>query len=793
MSAPNSFVDAFPDPSGSIVKTFFTSTDVTEKTWSSAKLLADADDTTFWTVVANHRRLGAALTNLITAADVSHSSSSAAQRKSVTKENEASLCALVIRLATTTQYCTEEKGVLPADMARRLDAVLPLPSLFPTAVMLFRKSGAAASIVLTSLFLLNPSYLCRLQLHLSSWFDQVNRLATRCQAEMLRGRYQRLSGDVLPLFELMYRTTKHLWAMLQSVPFIADYVPVTRTLRSLRIVFDVVSPALQHFVMTCEALQTRRDVLSKANALTVNTVLNASSILLLFHTFNRPRGQRDWVLGRIPKATYESLEAFMAQYVRGTPERLLASLDHGRHVHTLMHQLSQPLDNGEDAQVGQVILSLFEPISDSKDLSQLMLATRKRFGESVLLQLVQEGVSLDALLSARFVTPEEAATLGASEDSIRRAMAGLPTEEPAPEKRSPAPVAAKAAAPAKAKEKEKAKEETDPLVDMVAEVFPHFNRHGIRAALNYYNNDSEQFILDASIENIPPHLFSQVTAPSTEEAIAHAEVPAQAAANAAIAENMEVNCGARSGSRSEHLTADDFADDADMADEQLYLGRDLYELITGSDRDNDAYHEDGADQEDGGGAAADYQDYASYRKAEAGELYGGAAGGVSGAGAFGNGIDDEMRERIRMLTEMMYDDELDDAQMGEMRAVNNGGTDTDEEDEVAGGDGGGYARDDAYGNRGGAAPPAAAGEYRGPVREGAAQESNAPPPRSEYDAKQFRTRMARERSKAVKEKAAQRDDERAAYSKKQKTSKHQKGGGGGKNALTRAFKKGTVM
>lgn len=41
---------------------------------------------------------------------------------------------------------------------------------------------------------------------------------------------------------------------------------------------------------------------------------------------------------------------------------------------------------------------------------------------------------------------------------------------------------------------------------MVKDVFPHFTVDGICTALSFYNHDVQQFILDASMDNLPPHL-----------------------------------------------------------------------------------------------------------------------------------------------------------------------------------------------------------------------------------------------------------------------------------------------
>lgn len=55
---------------------------------------------------------------------------------------------------------------------------------------------------------------------------------------------------------------------------------------------------------------------------------------------------------------------------------------------------------------------------------------------------------------------------------------------------------------------------------MVKDVFPHFTVNGIRTALSFYHHDVEQFILDASMDNLPPHLAPTLI--SNDDAIAAA-------------------------------------------------------------------------------------------------------------------------------------------------------------------------------------------------------------------------------------------------------------------------------
>lgn len=727
---PVTFVEAFPDEDGAICRSFFSSTDTSEKTWAHTRLLAEADDVTFWTVVANHSTLHSVLRNLVMAVEHAHSSSSVSQSHAVKRQDEVHLGSIVVRLSSGTESC-RKRNVDSADMAHRLQALLPLSVLFPAAVMLLRRSEVAASVATTSLMLLNPAYLCRISVYLSTWYEQVNRSATRCLSELQRGRFQRMSGDILQLFEHTYRGVKQLWCMLQCAPFLVDYIPLARTLRALRIVVDVISPLLQHFLLLCAELATRRDVLSRANSVIINASLNASSIMIFFHTYCGAGGIRTWLAPQAVRNASNAVSEYMRRYAQGVPQALLAHPKTGTIPH-LLHQLHPPLEDGDDAFIGKVLLGLLDDIADSRDFSAVFSksGTRQRYGQLVLMELVNQGVRIDDMLLHKLITSSEAQKLGASEDTIQRSLAGERVANTSswaagaiegPAAGSPLPSADTAL-------------EEDPLVVMVKDIFPHFSAIGIRTALNFYNNDPEQLILDASMENLPPHLVHQLSA------------SAAAASATASTENLfpteEISLA------SHHvvsLITADFDDQVTSLDLQLFLGNDLYELVTGTDDDDDT--------------ATVYHDQVAYRKEEAPEAK---------YDAFN--IEEDMKDRIRMLNEMMYEDELDDG-AEELRIGGQGAGDTDS--------------DDGYPCLPGVPSPANLQAESGlPQTANAAHRRRA---HDDYDEKRFQVQRAKERTEHAKAKQSERNA--PTYTQKAKT---RKGEGISRNAVTRAYKKGKV-
>ncbi|CBZ39031.1 hypothetical protein, conserved [Leishmania donovani] len=782
----SSLQDAFPDGGGAVCSTFFSSVDLSEKLWAGIERLAEADDLTFWIVVANHDRLPVVLVNVITAVDHAHSSHSRAQRKAVPPNGEQRVIEILIRLATSTDLCLR-RHVDPASLATRLSVLLPWKVLFPVSLLLLRHSGAAASVTVTSLILLNPGYLCTLNTFMPTWWDGVNRFSVRCARELQRGRFQRQPGDILSSFEQVYRITKQLWAAVQCAPFLSDYMSLPRTLRALRVIVDVLSPVLQHFIMVCDELTPRRPILSRANSVIVNAAINTSSALLLYHTYavQGPHRRQDadgFCVPQLINRTYSHLREYLRQHGRGFVEETLQAYGNGSLL-GLIHYLYPPArfadDAGEKA-LGQVMLTLTKDISDSNDFAEAVHGSRQRFFELLLLEVVRQGVHIDDLLARHLVTTEEASKLGASEGTLTNALAGLPASNavaeaaladpsPAPTSPSPAPAATDIV--------------DDPLVAMVMEVFPQFSAAGVRTALNFYSNDVEQFIMDASVENLPPHLVGPLTASAQSDAELAAALAAQeAGVEDAAAPATSIHAAESPATRADasaHLALYDFDDNFDPDALYRLMGRDLYEML--ADSDGDAGYADGGANDD------EVEDETAYKiTMNDPQSY--------MSDAFD--IDEEMKMKIRVLNEIMYEDELDDGQQDVHLA---GGDIIDDASDSDGDDNGGGGRRGRERRRGGGGVDGYAPGYLDTEtwaavegQERAAASAASPPqqraPRDEYHDKRYHEKRSKDRLARTKQIQSERNERVPAYANKKKTSKAK--AGGSKGSLQRAVRRG---
>lgn len=789
--------DCFPDADGAICSTFFSSVDLSDKLWAGVERLAHADDVTFWTVLANHEKLSVVLLNVVTAVDHAHSSHSKAQRRAVTAESERHVIEIITRIVTATEPCAR-RGVDPASLAARLGVLFPWKLLLPASLMLLRHSGAAASVIVSSLTLLNPGCLCTLNSYMPSWWDSLNRLAVRCSHELQRGRYQRLPGDILASFEQVYRLTKQLWAVVQCAPFLSDYMSLSRTLRSLRIIVDVLSPILQHFIIVCDELSARRAILSRANSVIVNAAINTASVMLLFHTYTMQGSQTNnrecSCAPQIANATYSRLREHLQQYAQGYTHYMLQVTQKQPFV-GLIHHLcpsARARDTTGEQALGQVLLSLTQEMADSNDFAEAARGTRQRFFELLLLDMVRQGVHIDELLAQHLVTPEEASKLGASEDAVTRALAGLPSADaaaaaspipsPAPEVASatPGPAAPTAAAAS-------AEMVDDPLVAMVMDVFPQYSPAGIRAALNFYSNDVEQFILDASMENLPPHLVGPLTAAGPSDAEVAAAVAAQDERAGSVSPETTTPTAGVLGNASAHLQSNDY-DDA-FQPEMLYrlLGRDLYELVTDSDADDGAAEvmrhsgEGGGDDDDDNANRVDDVEYKITMNDPCTYM----------SDAFD--IDEEMKAKIRLLNEVVYEDEFDDGQQDVHLAGGDIVDDADDDDD----DGHDDDRNNNRGRRGRGHRGGAPEKSNSPAQPTHADSSASPAPAAaapqraphdEYHDKRYHEKRAKDRAMRTKQIQAERGERVPAYASKKKTSKTRTGGA--KTSLQRAMKKG---
>ncbi|RNF08390.1 hypothetical protein TraAM80_02850 [Trypanosoma rangeli] len=619
--------ERFPDPDAAVCSTFFRTTDVCDKTWCDMALIAESDDHTFWTVIANHKSLTLTLRNLITVVDNAHSS---AFRRQLQRSDELSLITFLVRLVTTTSVVSSA-GVSVASVASCLEQLIPPALLMPLSLIILRHCGSVASATVTTLILLNPSYLCTMPVTASSWCDATARLSVQCVKEVARGRHQRLAGDVVLLFEQVYRHVKQLWALVHCAPFLADYMPLSRLLQYLRVVVDLLSPLLQHFLLTCTALSNRREQLSKANSAIVNAAVNVASILVLFRTYHKVESHdRCHCVERIVAPTYDALTSHITRKVQGLPSVLLS--DTRRCFTRTLHELVPPQTAAQDLEVGKVLRHLSEPVPDSKDFSNGFLGARPRYFELLLLELVHQGFHIDVLLEKKFITLLEAEELGASERVITQTIAGI-IDKATGDAAMTTSGGGNYHSTGLSTVEESASASSDPLISIVLGVMPHFNVDGIKAALHYYNGDVEQFILDASMDNVAPHLLAQLTEPSPSNVVG--EVAQVTAWTPEINANTT---GVSTSTVANTLTVEDYDNDFDVVDLNLFIGSDLYEAINGGD---------------GTGAAEDpscdlvYTTYRSNDHRGAAEMF---------------EVDEAMREKIRMLAELMYEDEFDDTQ-----------------------------------------------------------------------------------------------------------------------------------
>ncbi|RNF20850.1 uncharacterized protein Tco025E_03580 [Trypanosoma conorhini] len=727
--------EQFPDPDAAVSGTFLRTTDASDRTWRDVALIAESDDHTFWTVVANHKSLPLALRNLITAVCNAHSS---AFRRHLQRSDELALITLLVRLVTTTSVASSA-GVSVTSVASCLEQHVPPALLMPLSLIILRHCGSVASATVTSLILINPAYLCAMPATSASWCDATARLSVQCVREVARGRHQRLAGDVVSLFEQVYRHVKQLWAVVHCAPFLADYMPLARLLQYLRVVVDLLSPLLQHFLLTCTALANRREQLSKANSAMLNAAINAASILVLFRTYHKVAGHdRCHCVERLVASTYDALTSHIAQKVQGLPAVLLS--DTRRSFTRTLHALVPPQAAEEDLEIGKVLRCLSEPVPDSKDFSDGFLGARPRYFELLLLELIRQGFHIDVLLEKKFITLLEAEELGVSERVLTQAIAGI-VDKATGEAAMTRSEGGNGCSTELCTAAEPTPDSSDPLVNIVLGVMPHFNVEGVKAALRYYNEDVEQFILDASMDNIAPHLLAQLTEAS----------PSNAVGVAARAEtgSSEINATAAGGFTSttaNALTQEDYDRDFDAVDLNLFIGSDLYETINA----------------DGGIVSAEEPScdlvYTTYHPDD----HRGAAEMFE--------VDDAMRDKIRMLTELMYDDEVDDTQEVAEVCTYEARQGANDSDSSASSSSGGMNH----------------GPKRSLLEEGGVATSTPFRPRTQYDEKRFHETRSRQREKTVR--AAKETREAApAYTQKKKTTRKKTQD---KRALTREVKRG---
>lgn len=538
---PPTFAEAFPDPQNAVCRAFFQQPESSAKNWRSFAILSTSDDVTFWTVVANHSKLPHVVDMAARAVDESHATSSRQHR--VAAEDQNSFVAFLLRLMTTLPMTPPPQRLLMdvETVASRMNHVLPTSVLFPVTLILMRVNGHHACLSLASFLITCPIPLSQLSGATSMWYDSVAAIASRCVIEAKRGRFQRKSGDVLPLLERAYRLTKHIWALLHAAPYLANYMDVKKVISGLRIVCDIISPIIQHFLLSCDTLQPRRQQLSRANAMLLNAGISATTTLLLFLSYQSLRSskmEKKFLNPNTIAAFDQLLYREMTQKCRTLIVKLLEKT--GKSMFKLAAELHPvPAREGElknpsttSAAVGEgaagagagkqnpeslfsVLSILSAAIPNSKDFEEGLIHGKERFAVLILIELVQHGLHVDRLVDSGFLTVEEGYKLGsihadpmtAAGDEVPHAGA---TTSAAPNKATPSGATAT----------------DDPEAAMVLSVLPHLSVPVVLEAIQYFNHDIETLIMEFVSGNIPPHLNEMI-----QEEAAFGRNPTAAAAS----------------------------------------------------------------------------------------------------------------------------------------------------------------------------------------------------------------------------------------------------------------------
>lgn len=713
-----SCANAFSERSAEICSAFFASDDLNDKSWLDLHSLATADAVTFWTVVTRHSSLPRILSSAFSKVDEAIHSTSIAVKKSISKKQVKALTGVALRL------CNSEECVMrrvdPGSLSSHIVKLIPLKHWVLLNEVLLQMNGSFASLTGYCMHFLSPSYFLGYANFILEWRESIDCVAKRCSVELSRGRYQRLSGDVLLMFERVYRAVKQVSSILQSCPFAADYLPISHVMRGLRIIVDILSPLLQHFFMTCEALTSRREMLSRANAAMVNACISSATSLILFRGFSCGDATRlEFLVPSLPKKLDEHVAEYVELYVRGYPLDVFMQWagkqrsQRGKRggLHGLFDALCPSILVEKTRSLGDVWIALMNPLAESSDFISAA-PPRQRFFELLLVEQVNQGVHIDELLHRGFITPTEAEQLGASQQTVLCAMEGISlVDEVAARGGDGNGSSAAAASITESSSRPPAAPsnvcEPGSFGAIVQEVFPHFSVIGITAALQHYQNDIEQLINDASCDNLPPHLVDLL---STEVDAVNDE-PCEPPCTAPSPPPLSVP-EANSAGAVTHLSRADYEEEAGIVSYTQFsflLGDDVEEMSESN------YASGGAGEEE-------VVDYVSFAQQPI----------DASSSAFH--VSDEMKERIRILNEVVYEDEYDDGQQtgqyawNANHAIQHDNDDNDEEDEES-------------------TEAAAAQEEGVPPRQG--MYATRTFPRSDYEVKRFNVKREKQSKSAA--------------------------------------------
>jgi hypothetical protein len=578
------FDDAFPN-SHAICSAFFTQPEANIKNWMSMDTLVTSDESTFWTVMATHPKLPIVVDQLVRAVDESHATASKLHR--VPRTQEELLLKFLVRAMTTL---VSNSGSGPrysiASVALRYTHIFPSSLLLPISLMLLRASGPISSTAIASFLLISPVALTHLTSVTAMWYDSVTQIATKCVTEAKRGRFQRRAGDILPLLERTYRITKHMWALLNAAPYLVDYTDIRRVMLGLRIVMDIISPQIQHFVMSSDELAPRRPQLTKANAMILNAAVGAATLATIFFSFSTdaadeattrgPTGRggrkspaKKCIAEDVMKRFEESCSAYILQYCPGNAAALV---ERNRNLRDIFHSIEQPPSQAEGASddtstgtMGTRLASFFEwangHIPNSNDFLAGLVEGEERLGTCLIVELVHQGFHVETLHAKGFLNMQEATMWGARRPTQHDASSSTAAVH---DDGDPQPQVDAAARPSEPMPS------GDPAVDMVLSVLPHFTANLAQSALAYYHGDVEQLINDALCGNLAPHLQSELAALELSEQH-HKDPPAAlpairsegAAAFSSSKINNEEDMGVTPEGDMERFVSSHYADDND--------------------------------------------------------------------------------------------------------------------------------------------------------------------------------------------------------------------------------------
>jgi hypothetical protein len=629
-----------------ICSTMFKPNDLQDKHWQNFDVLAESEAKVFWSVAIHHPQFPKVLQKCVEEAE----RSTHAMKDRITVSQYRSVVAVVSRLVLAFDPSGAKPEVRrcspsPNSVASRLAVLLPPHILPQLSLVLFKSSPIRASTVLTALLVQSPSLLRGFHSYVQRWCDTVEDCCSSALQEAKRGRFQRRPADILTLVERSYRGVKQVWAILHSCPALVEYCSLDRLLNSFKGVVDTLSPLLQYFIMTCEQLGPRRPQLAKALAATVNSAVDAAIVAVVATKFSGgpdPKKANDYILPELYRTIERTMVEHVTSHCTGPTRHLLNQIGS---ISGLLNALVPPGEHnnaGKPFKIGPVLIATITA-SPKFSIGQ--------FGVHLMTGLARHGLLLTTLVKDRFLLSDEATKLGATEDVslTRAALAESSVTQSQTQLRRPSP-------PPQQQHRDPVPQPTksepltvdDHAIATVQEVLPHLHPESIAQALRYYKNDVETLICEALAGNLPPHLQDMV---GHDEGASATQGKAPPAATAAPTAQLD----AGEAEPSPLLPEVDFGTDMHAFLSSDLQQDDLTETLAAI---GSSYYDDGSGKDRG---------KLSTLRNDDGDEFVPLPSTVSSDDLFA--IDDDMKERIRQLSEMMYEDEYDDTEQDPANAV----------------------------------------------------------------------------------------------------------------------------